>query len=177
MIRSVLSFGSNLGTREWNILRGVRLACMEPGIRVVALSPLYESEPVGEGFSGIFVNAAAVIETSLDPHGLLGVCMRIESDLGRARPAPGPDRVIDIDIVAYGDIVLDGRDLVLPHPRSRDRLFVLRPVSDILPGLRLPPDGIRVEDLVLSGSARGWVRRISSRKIVPSNFLNLKDLD
>lgn len=177
MTRSILSLGSNLGEREWNILRALRLAAMEPGIRIAALSPLYESEAVGEGYSGTFVNAAAAIDTSIDPRGLLAACAGIESAMGRARPDTGNDRAIDLDIIVYGDIVMKSPGLTLPHPRARERLFVLRPAADIAPGLRLEPGGATVEDLVAAGAARGWVRKISSRAVIPSNFLNLKDLD
>jgi len=177
LTRSILSLGSNLGEREWNILSAVRLASMEPGIRIAALSPLYESEPVGEGYSDTFVNAAAALDTSLDPPGLLAACARIESAMGRARSDAGNDRAIDLDIIVYGEIVMKSRDLTLPHPRAGERLFVLRPAADIAPGLRLEPGGPTVEDLVAAGAARGWVRKISSRIVIPSNFLNLKDLD
>jgi 2-amino-4-hydroxy-6-hydroxymethyldihydropteridine diphosphokinase len=177
LTRSILSLGSNLGEREWNILSAVRLAAMEPGIRIAALSPLYESEPVGEGYSGTFVNAAAALDTSLDPPGLLAACARIESAMGRARSDAGNDRAIDLDIIVYGEIVMKSPGLTLPHPRAGERLFVLRPAADIAPGLRLEPGGPTVEDLVAAGAARGWVRKISSRIVIPSNFLNLKDLD
>lgn len=163
-MRAVLSLGSNVGRRERSVLAAARAVAALDGVRSARMSSLYETEPVGTGYSRPFVNAVMIIETSLDAGGLLRECRAIEERGGR-RPRAG-DRTIDIDIILYGDEQSSRPRLVLPHPRFRERLFVLVPLAELDPSMPLPPDGIPAAEA--AGALRGGPRvgRISSRAVI-----------
>ncbi len=160
---AVLSIGSNEGLREERLLEAVRLLENDPSVTLTGLSPLYETEPVGVATSACFVNAVALIEFDGTPTELLSLCRGLERRAGRGDP--GPDRPLDIDIVLFGGMRIEEPDLTIPHPRFRERLFVLVPLADVAPDMPLPPDGERAPDLVRSGSLKGWVRKISGRSM------------
>jgi len=163
---AALSLGSNLGCRESSILAAARRLELEPGIELLALSSLYETEPVGNGFRSTFLNAACTVQTSLDPSALLGLCKALERAFGRDRGGAG-DRPLDIDIILYGDRIIEEPELVIPHPRFAERLFVLLPLSEIAPEMTDPATGERIDVLCGRISGGGWVRRISSRGRIP----------
>lgn len=171
-----LSLGSNLGAREEHVLKAASILSAHESIDILVLSPLYETEPVGKGYSGTFINAVAMLRTDIGPYRLLDICQRIEREFGRVRRSLD-DRVIDLDIVFYGDLIVDDVKLTLPHPRAIERIFVLRPLSDIDPDVTFPPDGASIRELIASDACQGWVRGVSSRRVLSSNFLNGKDLD
>ena len=104
-----------------------------PNGRVVALSPRYETEPIGPPGQGWFLNAVALVEIDLAPARLLTELQHIEMALGRVPGERWGPRMIDLDIMFYGDLALDAEDLTIPHPRVWERAFVLRPLSDIVP--------------------------------------------
>ena len=130
--------------------------------RLVGRSRLYRTAPVSEIAQPDFVNAVLALETTLGPCGLLGQLMRIEEQFGRERPEGvrnGP-RTLDLDILLYGDVVLEAAGLILPHPRMREREFVLRPLADLNGQLREPRTGRRVAELLQSlDSPRGDASR------------------
>lgn len=158
----ILSLGSNLGSREEHVLEAASLLAGETCGEVL-LSSLYETEPVGVGTDAPFVNAAAALRFDSTPRRMLDLCRRLEIRAGRE--GPGPDRPLDIDIILFGDIVLQEPDLVIPHPRFRERLFVLVPLAEITPDRPLPPDGRTAPELVRSEDLGGWIRRISGRSL------------
>jgi 2-amino-4-hydroxy-6-hydroxymethyldihydropteridine diphosphokinase len=134
-----LGLGSNVGDRE-SQLRGAIDDLRGQGVEVEAVSSLYETEPVGEILDqSDFLNAAVRIRTSLEPDQLLDVCKAIEADHGRALGGPrhGP-RPIDIDLLLLGDIEMGTDRLTLPHPEVTSRRFVLLPLLELDPELRLP---------------------------------------
>jgi 2-amino-4-hydroxy-6-hydroxymethyldihydropteridine diphosphokinase len=139
---AAIGIGSNAGDPEANVRHAFeRLA--ETGT-VIARSSLYRTAPWGVTGQPDFVNAAALVDTALDPHGLLAALKRIEADAGRVTTFRWGPRVLDLDILAYGDVRLDGPELTVPHARLRERAFVLVPLAEIDPryaGLRdaLPP--------------------------------------
>jgi 2-amino-4-hydroxy-6-hydroxymethyldihydropteridine diphosphokinase len=126
-----LGLGSNLGNRRRNL--AVALLRLEPLVRVEAVSSLYETEPVGEQDQPAFLNAACRAVTGLPARGLLRHLQQVERDLGR-RPGErwGP-RPIDIDLLLYGDEVIDEPDLRVPHPELVKRAFVLAPLAELAP--------------------------------------------
>ena len=156
-----LSIGSNTGRREEHLLDAVFALELEPAVEPRGLSPLYETEPVGVGTDKPFVNAVVRIGYAGTPRSLLRLCRALEVRAGRE--GPGPDRPLDIDILLFGEIALREPDLVIPHPRMRERLFVLVPLSDLVPDLPLPPDGTGAGELARAGNLGGWIRRISGR--------------
>jgi 2-amino-4-hydroxy-6-hydroxymethyldihydropteridine diphosphokinase len=141
-----IGLGSNLGDREENLLAALeRLS--ELGL--VRASSFRETDPVGVTDQPRFLNAAAELETDLSPRDLLVKLLGIERELGRDRAAEtrwGP-RTIDLDLLLYGDEVLDEPGLTVPHPRLAERRFALEPLQELAPELTLP-DGRRVRDLL-----------------------------
>ena len=158
---AILSIGSNLGLRENHLLEAVSWLDCEPHVTLTGLSPLYETEPVGARTNNPFVNAVVRMEFEGTPRRLLHLCHDLEERAGRE--GPGPDRPLDIDILLFGDIPVQEPDLVIPHPRMRERLFVLVPMAVVAPDQPLPPDGRTAREL--SEGLRGWIRMISCRSL------------
>jgi 2-amino-4-hydroxy-6-hydroxymethyldihydropteridine diphosphokinase len=132
-----LGLGSNIGDREANLRAALeRLAA--PDLRVVRVSPIYETEPVDYTDQRWFLNLVAEAETELFPMQLLARVGRIERELGRVRGIPKGPRTIDIDILLYGVALVRSPKLEIPHPRMAERRFVLAPLADLAPGLRHP---------------------------------------
>jgi len=146
-----LGLGSNLGDRRRNLEAALDALRAHPQIAVTAVSSFLETEPVGgPPGQGRFLNAAAAIETDLSPGALLEELKRVERALGR-KPGPrwGP-REIDLDILLCGDTILETGTLVIPHPRMRERRFVLEPLAEIAPTARDPATGRTVRELLAS---------------------------
>lgn len=146
---AAIALGSNLGDRRGAILGGVDLLARVAGVRVVAVSTLHETAPVGEIPQGPYLNAAAVLETSLSPRDLLGVMHGVERAFGRDRAKEqrwGP-RTLDLDLILYGDVRLEEPGLTLPHPRAHERLFVLEPLAEVAPDWVIPTVGRSVREL------------------------------
>jgi len=139
-----LSLGSNVGDRLENLRQAMQLFCGE-GIALRCTSSIYETEPVENPEQDWFLNCVAEVSTTLEPVALLRKLQKIESQLGRERTIPKGPRTIDIDILLYGDLVLQSAQLTLPHPRMMQRRFVLEPLHEIAPTLRLPGFGKTVE--------------------------------
>jgi 2-amino-4-hydroxy-6-hydroxymethyldihydropteridine diphosphokinase len=134
-----VALGSNLGDRQRLLADALNLLRREPDIQVLRLSPVYETRPVGgPPGQGPYLNAVAEVRTTLGPRDLLALLLRIEAQLGRVREERDAPRTIDLDLLLHGDQVLDEADLILPHPRLHQRLFVLRPLADLVPGLVHP---------------------------------------
>lgn len=157
MAEAYVALGSNLGDR----LRRLREAVARLHVlgTIEAVSAVYETDPVGVTDQPAFLNAALRLRTDLRPEALLATLLGIESDLRRVRTVVNGPRTLDLDLLLYGDLVLDTADLTLPHPRLHERAFVLVPLADIAPDLQHPQTGLRVRDLLSSlGDARGVSR-------------------
>jgi len=141
-----LSTGTNLGKREQNLYNA--LASLSEGIAVSAVSSIYETEPWGYANQPAFLNQVIEGATPLSPQQLKSFIKRIESNLGRAPTFQYGPRLIDIDILSYGSLVLDEPDLVIPHPRIAERAFVLVPLAEIAPGWLHPVLGLSVKGLL-----------------------------
>ncbi|MSQ12066.1 MAG: 2-amino-4-hydroxy-6-hydroxymethyldihydropteridine diphosphokinase [Dehalococcoidia bacterium] len=146
MATAFLGLGSNLGDRGDYLARALALV-EENGVRVVAISPIYETEPEEYTEQPRFLNAACQVETSLAPRDLLRLLKRIEKQLGRADPVQNGPRTIDLDLLLYDDAVLKGAEVEVPHPRMARRAFVLVPLVDIAPGARHPLLGKTVGEM------------------------------
>lgn len=142
MARAYVGLGSNLGDREHTLRRALELVEGEPGIAVVSVSSFRETEPVGYLEQPPFLNAAAELETELPPRDLLDRLLAVERSLGRVRDGPrfGP-RTVDLDLLLYGDEVLDEPGLTVPHPRLHERRFALEPLAELDPELSVPGRG------------------------------------
>lgn len=133
MERVFLGLGSNIGHRAANVKRACRLIDQIEGVRLVRTSSLIETKPVGHEDQPDFINGVVEIETTLPPRGLLTEIKRIEHEMGRVETFRYGPRLIDIDILLFGDRIIDGPGLTIPHPRMHERLFVLGPLAEIAP--------------------------------------------
>lgn len=138
MVSAYISFGSNMGDRNKNIERALEYLRELDGIVVRKVSSIYESEPVGGPPQEKFLNGVVEIETSLLPDELLDRLKGIESRLGRVKVEENGPRPIDLDIIFYQDIVIDGERIKIPHPRMQEREFVLRGLNEIAPDFLHP---------------------------------------
>jgi 2-amino-4-hydroxy-6-hydroxymethyldihydropteridine diphosphokinase len=137
-----VGLGANLGDRQATIARAVELLRAAPGVEVLAVSSLRETDPVGLEEQPPFLNGAAELETTLPPRELLQVLLDVERRLGRTREGPrfGP-RTIDLDLLVYGDAEVDEPQLTVPHPRLHERGFALEPLAELAPALVVPGRG------------------------------------
>jgi 2-amino-4-hydroxy-6-hydroxymethyldihydropteridine diphosphokinase len=139
--RAYLGLGSNIGDRAAHLQFGLDGLAARAG-PVAAISPVYETEPVGGPPQPDYLNAVVAVETGLSPRELLGVAKALEAEAGREPPGPdgrwGP-RPLDIDVLMVGDERVDEPDLVVPHPRIHQRAFVLAPLADVAPELVVAP--------------------------------------
>lgn len=138
-VPAFIGMGSNLGDRLAHCRVALDRLALLPGIRLKRVSPFLESEPQEGVEGGRFLNAVAEVSTSLAPRELLGHLQDIEAGLGRAPDhRAGAARTMDLDILLYGDTVMNDPDLTIPHPRMAVRRFVLAPLVGLAPGLRHP---------------------------------------
>jgi 2-amino-4-hydroxy-6-hydroxymethyldihydropteridine diphosphokinase len=142
MREAYVGIGSNLGDREENVRRALDLLEADPHIEVVAVSALRETDPVGLLEQPDFVNAAARVRTDLSPRELLDRLLEVERELGRVRTSEryGP-RTIDLDLLLYGQEIVEEPGLRVPHPRLAERRFALEPLLDLDPALSVPGRG------------------------------------
>ncbi len=152
MSAAYLGLGSNLGDRAANLLRAMK-ALRDAGLNLIAISSIYETEPVDYLDQPDFLNMAVALSAPLiEPFSLLQLCLDVEARLGRKRLIPKGARAIDIDLLLFDTAVIDGvRDgvaLTLPHPRLHLRKFALAPLAEIAPELRHPISGKTIERLL-----------------------------
>lgn len=133
MTRSYIGIGANLGDREGTLRSAVESLAASPGVEVVAVSTLRETAPVGPILDQPpFLNGAVALETTLEARELLELLLRIEADHGRTREGPqGGPRTLDLDLLVHGDERIDEPGLTIPHPRLRERAFVLEPLAEL----------------------------------------------
>ncbi len=146
----VLSLGSNMGDRAAN-LSGALRRLEESGLERVVVSQVYETEPWGFSAETSFYNMVAVYRTLLEPASLMELISGIEASMGRVRSfgAEGYEsRVIDIDILFYGDRFINEGGLVIPHPRISERRFVLEPLAELMPGRIHPVEGKSIQTML-----------------------------
>jgi 2-amino-4-hydroxy-6-hydroxymethyldihydropteridine diphosphokinase len=146
--RVAISLGSNLGDRRAAISFATeRLAAL---LSSPVLSDIIETDPVGEGLDDqpLYLNAVLVGETTFGARALLEAMQRIETEFGRERPFPGAARTLDLDLILLGDTLVSEPGLEVPHPRFRERFFVLGPLAEIAPDMRDPLTGLKVWELL-----------------------------
>jgi 2-amino-4-hydroxy-6-hydroxymethyldihydropteridine diphosphokinase len=137
-----IGLGSNCGDRIMAIRTALENMMVLKETRLTEVSSVYETSPVGLA-GRPFLNAAAKIETGLDPREILMAILGVEAAMGRIRHHGGWEpRIIDLDLLLYGNTTLEEDDLTLPHPRMLSRRFVMEPLAELAPGLKIPPTGI-----------------------------------
>jgi 2-amino-4-hydroxy-6-hydroxymethyldihydropteridine diphosphokinase len=140
--RAYVGLGANLGDRERTLRAAAEALAAEEGVEVVSVSTLRETEPVGVGEQPRFLNGAAELETTLTARELLDRLLAVEQRFGRVRiPGEHGPRTLDLDLLLYGDEVIDEPGLAVPHPRLHERRFVLEPLAELAPGLVVPGRG------------------------------------
>ncbi len=144
-----LGLGSNIGDRGANLAKAVQRLAQIPAIEIVKTSSIYETAPVGPQDQPDFFNQVVQADVSCSARRLLEYVRGIEQDMGRVRTRRWGERIIDIDILLYGDETIDQPDLQIPHPQMLARQFVLVPLAEIAPDLVLP-DGRRADDAAAS---------------------------
>jgi 2-amino-4-hydroxy-6-hydroxymethyldihydropteridine diphosphokinase len=147
-LRVAIALGSNLGNRRAALAFGVdRLSQLIPNLTV---SDFIETEPEGEGLQdqSLYLNAVAAGDTSLTAREILDGLLAIEREYGRERPFPGAARTLDLDLILLGESIEDAPDLHVPHPRFRERFFVLGPLAEIAPDMIDPVTGLKVWELL-----------------------------
>jgi len=141
-----ISAGSNIGDREANLDFGAR-RLGERG-KILRVSSFFETEPVGYADQPWFLNQVFELETALTPHELLALCNEIERGGGRVRTFSNAPRTLDLDILLYGDRIIDDPDLIIPHPRMSGRRFVLEPFAEIAPDVLHPVGKKTIRELL-----------------------------
>ncbi|MEE9247676.1 MAG: 2-amino-4-hydroxy-6-hydroxymethyldihydropteridine diphosphokinase [Dehalococcoidia bacterium] len=161
-VKVYLGIGSNLGIKEANLAQALKL--LPPQVTVAEVSSIYQSEPVGYKDQPRFLNIVCSAYTDLTPEGLLDYVKHIEVQLGRTLSFRDAPRALDIDILFYGDQVLDTDRLIVPHPRMPERAFVLLPLAELNPVMLHPGRGETIGQLLsaLSGQERVKKRKWSS---------------
>ena len=156
-----LGLGGNLGDRLAALTEALALLDATPGMRQVSCSSVYETEPWGVTDQPSFLNLAAGFETTLSPTDLLAACKKVESQVGRTESYRWGPRLIDVDILLYGDAVVNCAvpDLQIPHARLTQRAFVLVPLAEIAPDINVPPQGHTVRQLLDAVDGREGVVR------------------
>ncbi len=144
--RAYLGLGSNIGDRGAHLQQAVDGLAATDGITVVAVSPVYETDPVGGPEQSDYLNAVVAADTDLTARQLLEVAHRLEDEAGRVRQERWGPRTLDVDVLLVGDDDVDEPDLVVPHPRLYERAFVMVPLADLDPMLApwVPPGGAEV---------------------------------
>ncbi|WP_320782518.1 2-amino-4-hydroxy-6-hydroxymethyldihydropteridine diphosphokinase [Streptomyces sp. CRN 30] len=155
--RAVISLGANLGNRLETLQGAIDALEDTPGVRVKGVSPVYETEPWGvdPDTQPSYFNAVVVLKTTLPPSSLLERAHAVEEAFHRVREERWGPRTLDVDIIAYADVVSDDPRLTLPHPHAHERAFVLAPWHDVDPGAALPGRGPVAE--LLGGVERAGV--------------------
>jgi 2-amino-4-hydroxy-6-hydroxymethyldihydropteridine diphosphokinase len=146
-----LSLGSNIGDRHSNLREAIRR--LESLGRVVSVSSFYDTEPVEVSDQAWFLNCVVALETGSKPGQLMSELLRIEKEMGRQRIQTKGPRSIDIDILLFGDAVVNTPELTIPHPAMARRRFVLEPLTEIAPELRHPLLGKTVRELLAEVSS------------------------
>lgn len=155
-----IGLGSNMGHKRDNMEQAAAAISNIPEVDLIRCSSLYQTEPWGKTDQDIFLNQVIEVETDLSAQELLRALQDIEIKMGRQRKEKWGPRIIDLDILLYGNEVMDDLDLQIPHPHMRERLFVLVPLYEIGPDLRFPDDGATIEEVLSSVIVREGNRGI-----------------
>ena len=152
-----IGIGSNLGDTLKNCQHAVESLSLAKGIEITRVSSFYKTEPIGIENQNLFINAVVEIKTVLSARNLFQTLQNIEKDMGREREVKGGPRIIDLDLLFYGQEVIQNPDLIVPHPEIQKRRFILAPICEIASYFIHPSFGV---------SMRGLKDRLSDNKMV-----------
>ncbi|MFC1873845.1 2-amino-4-hydroxy-6-hydroxymethyldihydropteridine diphosphokinase [Chloroflexota bacterium] len=160
-VTAYLGLGTNMGDRQGNLDRALELLSR---LSIGKVSSIYDTEPAGNANQPRFLNMACQVSTSLAPTELLALAKGIESKLGRVPGKPNSPRPIDIDILFYGDQILETPELIIPHPRLTERAFVLVPLAEIAADLKHPVNGRTMRELLKAVTEKQGVLKWENRE-------------
>ena len=161
MPRAWIGIGSNMGDRLEYVRRALGLMDALPDTKLVAVSSIYDTAPVGMTDQPRFLNAVAELSTGIEPLELLRRLLAIEEECDRVRREAWGPRTLDLDLLLYDDVEIETEELTLPHPRARERAFVLVPLAELAPDLRFPGDTETAPERAAAlGDLGGSVRRV-----------------
>ena len=160
MATVLVALGSNLGDRRAHLEQALGRLAAVPGVRSVQAGDVFETAPVGGPPQGPYLNACALLETSLAPHAVLAALRAVEAVASRVRHERWGPRTLDLDLLLHGDTLQEDSDLTVPHPRMLERAFVLVPAAELAPGLVHPGVGRTLSDLARELGAVTGLRRI-----------------
>lgn len=146
-IPCAIALGSNLGDSLSTLEAALQQLAQTPGIKVLRVSPWYKTRPLGPAQPD-YLNGCALLGVTLSPQAVLTTLLAIEDQFGRVREERWGPRTLDLDVLFYGDLVLQTPDLTIPHPRLGERAFVLVPLADIAPDLSDPRSGLTISSLL-----------------------------
>lgn len=158
-VHAYVALGSNLDDPAGRVRSAIRALGRLPDTALLAYSALYRTAPVGYADQPDFINAVALLRTALSPGALLTELMALEREAGRERSVPNGPRTLDLDLLLHGDTVSADPQLTLPHPRMHERAFVLLPLAEIAPDLRVPGNGT-VRQLAAHAASEQSVERL-----------------
>lgn len=153
MVKAYLGLGSNIGNRELQLNEAIKILHAYQGIQVTQVSHIYETEPVGYTNQPKFLNLCIKIETELNPQSLLKCCLATEQQLHRKREIRWGPRTLDVDILLFGDQIIEQDNLSVPHPRMKERSFVLIPLNDIATNQIEPISNKSIGQLVVTDNS------------------------
>jgi 2-amino-4-hydroxy-6-hydroxymethyldihydropteridine diphosphokinase len=156
-----LSLGSNVGDRAKNLRDAIAALGESSGVKVTRISSVYETEPVDYLDQPWFLNCAVEAETDMKPAQLLQAMRGIETQMGSEKFVPKGPRLIDMDVLLYGDAVIDTPELQIPHPRMQLRRFVLEPLAEIAPNVRHPVLGLSASEMLAQTTDKSAVRKVA----------------
>lgn len=162
MALAAISIGSNMGDSKKNVALALTELITLKGCMLISASRLYRTEPVDVTDQPWFVNAAVVLNTQIKPFHLLKELQALEKKFGRKRVIDKGPRTLDLDLLLYGKRIVEGQDLILPHPRVHERRFVLEPLAEIAPEMVHPVSGKTIANLLKSCPDKSVVRRLDS---------------
>ncbi|MCG1192036.1 2-amino-4-hydroxy-6-hydroxymethyldihydropteridine diphosphokinase [Staphylococcus epidermidis] len=153
MVKAYLGLGSNIGNRELQLNEAIKILHAYQGIQVTQVSHIYETEPVGYTNQPKFLNLCIEIETELNPQSLLKCCLATEQQLHRKREIRWGPRTLDVDILLFDDQIIEQDNLSVPHPRMKERSFVLIPLNDIATNQIEPISNKSIGQLVVTDNS------------------------
>ncbi len=153
-----IGLGSNLGDKKANIKKALELLEECPGVRVKRVASLYRTAPVGFTKQDWFLNTVAEVDTMLEPHELLALLLETEERLGRVRTVRWGPRTVDLDLLIFAEEEIESPDLIVPHPRMGGRAFVMVPLAELVPELKIPGKG-KAAELALKLAAKQPVEK------------------
>lgn len=159
-----IALGSNLCNPQQQVLQAIHSIALMPDLDLVRASSLYRTAPIGYDQQPDFINAVIAVNTRLTAQALLKLLLDYEQQAGRVRPFPNAPRVLDLDLLLYGDLCMHTETLTLPHPRMHTRAFVLSPLAEIAPDLCIPGQG-SVQDCLAQCSQQD-IERLSAENAV-----------